>query len=430
MFPEWGLPNVLGGVSPETAQRLSVVFTCLNVLGETVGSLPCDVKKATEKGRVPVYNQVYRLLHDRPNPNMTAFTFWSMAEKVKKAWGNFFAEIIRNGRMDPVALEPLPSNEVQIKVGPDGDVFYLYKGRTIRSTDMLHFKNYPIDGICGVSTIRQNALTIGLGLKLKEYNSKIVGDRPHGFLTSETRPKDFNAKANITGLWNNRNDTTEPAKTVQTDKIIAGTVNGIPLLYGGVKYEQLTLPADDVAFIEATNLTNKDIYGIFRVPPTFGQDWENTPYNGAEQQDIVFAKYTLASLREMEQECNEKLFPESNKTAVEPLYVQFNLKGLLRGDIKTRQEFYSAMFNIGVLNANEIRELEDKTAYEGGEDYYLQGALIPVKKITEFIDSKIKAANNKGQSKKAIEGEVKSLLRTEMKKKLNGHFSDVEELLR
>lgn len=424
----WG--DVMSGVSADRAQKLSVVYTCLNVLGETVGSLPFDVKQYTKEGRVSAPgNPVYRLLHDRPNPHTTAFDFWSTAEKLKKAWGNFFAEIQRDAMGTPIALWSLPPWEVEIICTEDNGMYYRYKGRNIRSTDILHFKNYSLDGVTGISTIKQNALSISMGLKLKEYNSKVIGERPYGYLTTESKPKDLNAKMNQQGLWNKRS---EVNPNVASESIISDSANvagmQLPILYGGVEFKQLSLPADDVAYIESTNLTNKDIYGIFRVPPTFGQDWENTPYNGAEQQDIVFAKYTLASLREMEQECTEKLFPESNKKATNAFYAKFNLKGILAGDTAARREFYAAMFNIAVLNANEIREMEDMTTYKGGEEYYIQGALVPVSKIADFIDSKIQASKNKGQSKAATKAEVKKMLRAEAKEKLNGHFKDVAEI--
>jgi len=432
IFPEFTLAN---NVSIESAQKLSVVYTCLNVLGETVGSLPCEVRQYTPKGRVSApTHPVYRLLHDRPNQDMTAFDFWAAIEKIRKAWGNAYAEIERGFDGNPKALWIRPSQYVVQSMTPEGYVFYEFSGRTIRATDMLHFKNYSTTGYTGLSVIRQNALSIGMGLQLKDYNSKII-DRPYGFLTTESRPKDLTAKQNVQAMWGKKDDNLKNVVSNSTapDKVSVSSALQMPLLYGGVKFEQLSLPADDVAFIESTNLTNKDIYGIFRVPPTFGQDWEHTPYNGAEQQDLVFAKYTLASIRGYEQECTEKLFPEYNKTDQEGFYVKFNLKGLLSGDHTSRQAFYSALFNIGAMSANEIRECEDQTHYEGGDEYYIQGALVPVSLIGDLIEAKIKQLKNKAKPTEKVAAkvakEVKAELRAKLKEKLNGHYKDIEEIV-
>ncbi len=432
MFPEWGQNALSPNISVLAAQRLSIVFTCLNVLGETRGSLPCEVIQNTENGCVSVRdNPVYRLVHDRPNPYMTAFDFWATVEKLKKAWGNCYVEIFRDAMMIPKSLWIRLPWLVTLTKTTDGELYYNFEGRQIRNTDMLHFKNYSMNGLEGISTIKQNALTVNMGLRLKEYNSKVIGDRPPGFLTTDVKPKNIQAKENMQSLWKKKE---EPASknayppSVPTQPVITGKILDIPILYGGVTFQELSLPADDVAYIESTEMTNTDIYGMFRVPPTFGQNYKETPYKGAEQQDLVFVKYSLASIRGDEQECTEKLFAESNKTEKNNLYVKFNLKGLLAGDHASRGEFYTALFNIGALNANDIREMEDMEHYEGGDTFYVQGALMPVNLMADFIQSKITASKNKGQTKKALVAETKAFINAELKTRLNGHYKEVADL--
>ncbi len=456
MFPEFGINGKLNSnISVTAAQKLSIVFTCLNVLGETLGSLPYEVKRKTKDGRVSdTQHEVYRLIHDRPNPFCTAFTFWSTVQKLKKAWGNAYVKIQRDRNARPVALWIMLSWEVTPTMMPGMNLVYLWRGETLDHTDVLHFKNYSMDGFMGISTIKQNAITIDQGLKLKEYNSNIISTRPTGFLTSETRPKDSNVKANMKKSFNSQKEEAAPdnstpygqASMIQPEAIMGGALGGIPLLYGGMKFQAMSLPADDVAYIQSTELTNKDIYGIFRVPPIFGQDYANAPYNSSEQQDIIFGKYGLADIKDFEQECTEKLFPESNKTEEFSYYVKFNLKALLAGDTTTRQAFYNAMFQIGVLSANDIRELEDLPHYEGGDGYFIQGALVPIEKMGEYIDAKISKLLE-GPSKPAgagaepdadeaaaatralVRSEIMNELRGQMKSKLNGHYKDVEALL-
>lgn len=433
MFPEWGQNALSPNISVLTAQRLSIVFTCLNVLGETRGSLPCEVIQNTDEGCVSVRSHpVYRLVHDRPNPYMTAFDFWATVEKLKKAWGNCYVEIFKDNTMTPVSLWIRLPWLVTLTKTTDGELYYNFEGRQIRSTDMLHFKNYSMNGLEGISTIKQNAITVNMGVKLKDYNSKIVSDRPWAFLTTDITPKNLQAKENMGGLWKKKEESPSknayPPSAPSPEKVTTGRILDMPLLYGGVKLQQLSLPADDVAYIESTNLVNTDIYGMFRVPPTFGQNYKETPYKGAEQQDLVFVKYSLASIRGDEQECTEKLFPEVNKTEKNNFYVKFNLKGLLAGDHASRGEFYTSLFNIGALNANDIREMEDMPHYKGGNTFYVQGALMPVDLMADFIQSKITQAKNKGQSKKALVAETKAFINTELKTRLNGHYKEVADL--
>lgn len=411
-------------VSEKTAQTLSVVYSCLNVIGETLGSLPCDVKQYSPTGPKTIYSHpVHRLLHDRPNPAMTAFIFWSTMAKLRKAWGNAFAEVQRDQQFNPIALFIRHSQEVTVLMNKKtGELFYKYDNRFIASRDMIHLKNYSDDGITGISAIKQNELSIGLGLKLKKYNGKIINERPPGYLTTDITPKDRQAKENIRNQWTQKKDD----DTGKTGSVKASSLSGIPILYGGVKYVPLSLPADDVAYIESAKLTDQDIYGIFRMLPTFVQNWERAPYNSSEQQDIHFVKYTLADIRDIEQECNEKLFPESNKTAENPLYVKFNLNGLLRGDTASRKEMYRTLINLGVMTPNQAAELEDLPTYEAGNTYYVQGAMVPVDLLREFITSK---TGTQQTSANAQRDAILEDLRTQLKEKLNGHYKDVADIL-
>ena len=421
IFPtmfEGGLENT-PAVSETSAQRISTVFTCLNILGETEGGLPFGIKKIGKNGPETDYsNPVHRLVHDRPNPTMTAFTFWSTQGKLRRAWGNAFAEIKRDSNYIPYQLDILEPWETDI-IQSQGSIYYRYKGRLIRATDVLHFKNYSQDGLKGISTIRQNALTLGIAQKLNAYNSSIIGERPYGYLTSQTRPKDLQQKDAQRSLWDKRSAETDE----KVDKGVK-SINGIPYLYGGLEFKSFTLPADDVAYIESAKLKDRDIFGIFRIPPTMAQDWENAPYNSSEQQDINFVKYSLASIKEIEQECTEKLFPESNKqTGV--YYCKFSLQGLLRGDTNTRKEFYSSGIQNGWLTPNQVCEFEDLPTYgKEGDNHFLQGALVPIDMIVQMIASKSQAA----PTARDIE-DFKKELRDKMKSKLNGHYADIAEFL-
>jgi phage portal protein BeeE len=62
-----------------------------------------------------------------------------------------------------------------------------------------------------------------------------------------------------------------------------------------------------------------------------------------------------------------------NRDLIQPgsdLYARFERQALVRGDIKARAEHYVKMLQWGVLNPNEVRELEDRNPRDGGDDYY------------------------------------------------------------
>jgi hypothetical protein len=50
--------------------------------------------------------------------------------------------------------------------------------------------------------------------------------------------------------------------------------------------------------------------------------------------------------------------------------IEFDVRGLLRGDSSSRSAYYRAMWDIGVLNTDDIRELENMDPVEGGDVRY------------------------------------------------------------
>ncbi len=426
MFPTMfeGLDTSLPSVSPISGQKLTLVWNCLNVRGETIGSLPCSVMRYTDKGPESDYNHpVYRLLHDRPNAHMTAFDFWSTVEKIKHVDGNAFV-LIDNDGVDPIALYPFMPGKVTIIKTIEGEVYYKVDGKTFRSTDILHFKNYTTNGYIGISTITANALSVGLGLKVKNYNSTLVGTRGYGYLTGP-KPKDEMQKSQMKGMWN-KDFSNEPAK-VQAETIHTNAFGDIPYLYGGVEFKPMTLSADESAYIESAEMNDRDILGMFRMPPTMVSIYKDAPYNSSEQQDIAFVKYTMASLRQYEQECTEKLFPVSNRRREKSWYVKFNLNGLLRGDMKARREFYASGIQSGWLTPNQVCEFEELPTYEGGDRHYLQGALIPTDKVDEFLASKSAKQENQPDNQVAKD-EERARIGDEVRRRLNGSFKQVADL--
>ena len=155
--------------------------------------------------------------------------------------------------------------------------------------------------------------------------------------------------------------------------------NKVPYINGNdVKMHALTIPPNEAQYIETSQYTDQKIYGIYNLPPTFAQDYEQGVKSNAEQQALTLVKHTLVPhYMLIEQECNEKLFPERNKAQKNPLFVKFNANGKLRGDMQTRKDFYQTMLTSGVMNADEVRELEDMPNQGKGlgKKYYIQGAM-------------------------------------------------------
>ena len=356
-------------VSEQRALGLSTVYTCINVRSQTIAALPIGVYRDQENGKESLTDHpVYYPLAHQPNSYMSSANMFLTSMIHADSWGNSYIGINRNGRGEVRSLDILQPWECESINVIDGNAYYNINGMIYPSRDVLHFRWFSMDGLNGVSPIRQNAMTMGKALKAEKYAAMALGQKPPGILSYE---------GNMTPEQKAENQ-----KSWKEDLINGRT----PIMSGRWSFEPIMLSPGDAQFIEQEKLTKQAIYGIYRIPPVFGQDYERATFTNAEQSDLIFAKHTILPLvRVIEQECNMKLFSEREKKNT---YVKFNMNGLLRGDTTARAAFYNTMRNIGGMNGNEIREREDMNPYEGGEIYTVQGAQVPIDQLRKFYSSK------------------------------------------
>jgi HK97 family phage portal protein len=356
-------------VTEKRAHGLSTVYTCLNVRSRTIASLPLNpmIEEKGEK-RVLTDHSVYEPLSQQANSYMSSAQLFLTSMIHSDSWGNSIIGINRDSRYRPYSFDLICPGEWSC-TKKDGEAYYRINGEMYSSRDVLHFRWFSIDGLEGISPIRQNQITFGSAFKQARYQQMALGQNPPGFLKYEGMINETQQKQN--------------QKSWKEDRRAGLT----PILGGNWDYKYTMLPPQDAAYIETAGLTDQQIYGIYQLPPTFAQNYIRATWSNAEQSDLVYAKHTITPIcTVIEKECNMKLYTEKEK---KNHFVKFNMNGLLRGDITARAQFYKAMRDIGGLNGNEIRSYEDLNAYEGGDIFTVQSANIPVDMLKDFYKNKV-----------------------------------------
>lgn len=385
----WGEPSSANErVNELRAMRISTVYSCQKILAETLASMECNVHQRTVQGKKMISYQdpAQYLIHDAPNPNMTAYDFWYTLMLHASGWGTGYAVIKRDIYNEPTELDILCPWEVIPKT-VEGQLFYVHKAntdsniqsRTYSADELLIVKCFTLNGKVGVSPIRWNSETFGFNLKQQRYRGKAFGAKPPGYLQTANAIK----KEDVEGI-----------KQHWATQVTGDEVGGTPVLYNGLDYKTISFSPAELQLLEMSNATKEEICGIFRIPPTFVEDYERATFSNAEQQDMVFMKYTMLPwVTNIEQECNAKLFPSSNKTSSEPRFVKFNMDVFLRADYKTRTEGYRTLISAGVISIDEARQAENMDAIgeEWSGQHYMQMNMIPLDKMNDFIE-KLKQA--------------------------------------
>ena len=356
--PTWTTNGEL--ITAENGSKIDSVFTAINTIAREIASTPVDIKQDTENGKIRRKDLIqYRLLSSRPNYKMSSYVWLYSNVFCYLAWGNAYNLIKRDGNSQPTDLIPLMPWNVKI-IEEDGEIFYVHKNEPIPARDILHFKAYTINGLEGISPIVHNAQLMGHKINQQRYSDNSIGTKPNGFISG---------------------DLTEEQMDQLSDSFTGRMKQGkLPFINGiDAKYNPISIPPNEAQYIETSQYTDQKIYGIYNLPPTFAQDYDQGVKANAEQQALTLVKHTLIPhYMLIEQELNEKLFTERNKSSMFPLFVKFNANGKMRGDMNTRKEYYQTMITSGVMNANEVRELEDMPRQDGdiGDKYYIQGAMV------------------------------------------------------
>ena len=375
-------------VTERSAMQMTAVYSCVRILAEAVAGLPLHLYRYKEDGgkEKALDHPLYLLLHDEPNPEMSSFVFRETLMTHLLLWGNAYAQIIRNGKGEVIALYPLMPNRMVVDRDIHGQLYYQYtrsteeaptmKGVTVNlpPSDVLHIPGLGFDGLVGYSPIAMAKNAIGMAIACEEYGAKFFanGAAPGGVLEHPGTIKD---PQRVRESW-------------QSTFGGSGNSNKIAVLEEGMKYTPIGISPEQAQFLETRKFQINEIARIFRVPPHMVGDLEKSSFSNIEQQSLEFVKYTLEPwLVRWEQSIQRTLFsPEEKKR----YFAKFNVEGLLRGDYASRMSGYATARQNGWMSANDIRELEnlDRIPTEDGGDLYLiNGNMLPLGNAGAFADT-------------------------------------------
>lgn len=366
-------------VNERTSMQMTAVYSCVRILSEAVASLPLNVYRYTDNGgkEKAIDHSLFHLLHDEPNPEMSSFIFRETLMTHLLLWGNAYAQIIRNGKGEVIALYPLMPDRMSVDRDKNGQLYYKYTKNNddaptmesgsvyLSPSDVLHIPGLGFDGLVGYSPIAMAKNAIGLAIAAEEYGSKFYanGAAPSGILEHPGTLKD---PARVRDSWN---------------ATFGGSSNSnkVAVLEEGMKYTPISIAPNEAQFLETRKFQINEIARIFRVPPHMVGDLEKSSFSNIEQQSLEFVKYTLDPwVIRWEQALYRTLLSEEEKKTV---FFKFNVEGLLRGDYASRMNGYATARQNGWMSANDIRELEDLDripAELGGDLYLVNGNMLPL----------------------------------------------------
>jgi len=358
-------------VSEKSALTITAVWRAVNIISGAIASLPLHVyKKERGSRKESAEHAVASVLQD-PSPLMTSYNFRESMNAVLLMYGNAYAVIKREGGR-PVELIPVHPSQVEIVTLAGQhhyNIRYDNQHHSLSADEVVHIPGLSFDGVKGYSPVQVMRESMGLGMAAQKFGARFFGSGANMDGVMEI-PGELSDKAydRLRESWDATYHSLENSHKTA-------------ILEGGAKYQRIGIPPDQAQFLQTRQFQVAEVARMFGVQPHLLMDLERATHNNIEHQGMEFVTFTLMPwIKRWESEINRKLFRTKER---KEYYAEFNISGLLRGDSKARSDYYRAMFSIGAMSPNEIRELENEKSYEGGETYFAQGAYTPIQKLKE-----------------------------------------------
>jgi len=358
-------------VDPQRASGLATAGACISIISQALSAVPLNVYRRTANGgrERAIDHPLYSVLHDMPNEAQTAFEARELMIASLLMTGNAYAELTWSARGQVTALRPLDPANVTVERLESGRLRYRVTGRggvrVLLQDEILHLR-YRLgrDGVMGLSPIQLARETFSLALTQQDTAAGLAakGNRPSGALVFP----------NMIG-----GDKKDAALEKLGAKLASNSAtSNVMVLDGGADWKSFSMTARDAEFLESRKLTNLDICRIWGVPPTVAGILDHGTYSNVEAESRALVVRCLAPMaKRVEQAMNIALLPAGSRKT---LFIEHDLAGLMRGDMKARYESYRIGREWGWLSPNEIRGWENMPEIDGGEEYLSPLNMVPL----------------------------------------------------
>lgn len=347
--------------------QLSAVYACVSKISDSIASMDMHVENRAPDGSIqPIYDHpVGYLMSVQPNPYMGAYEFWQMIISDALLYGIGYGYIHR-----PTGeVYWLPASDVSFSVDKSTGVKYYHYPNApsyVPQDDILEIKSFR-----GLSPTRTQMKTLTKAKNIQDFGSKFFenGGMLGGILSTKEY-LDPSQMKDATEYWKENYSGSENA-------------HKIAILSGGFVYQPLSVPLEQLQFIESHNFSNEEIARMFQVPPEMIGIETGTTYNNYEQKVLQYVQgCILPWVKKIELEVTRKMLNSSKS-----LHARWDVESLLRADYTSKSSLYHSMLSDGVWSINEVRKKEGYPAIEGGDNHHVQINQIPVTSMDDYAKS-------------------------------------------
>jgi len=331
------------GVTPHRAMSLLSVYGCVQLISDSISTLPLDVLS----GRDPVDTPAWL---ENPAP-LDRVDFVNGIVTSLLLEGNAFIAVGRNNRTQVATVDLLAPSRVHVElVGPTNTPEFRVDGQPFPG-EMLMIRGLIMPGqVRGVSPVEFARQSIGLGLGAQEQAQR------------------FYSQGSITpGVIHSKSELSVEQMREIRDQWLAShggsSRSHLPVvLTGDTSFQAITVSPEQAQFLESRQFSDAQIAGqLFLIDPSMlgiALSGTTLTYQNLEQRGSHLVRHSLLRWIVRVERGLSRLLPAGQT-------VKLNVNGLMRGDMNARYASYEAAGRINallgapLLSVQEMRDLED-----------------------------------------------------------------------
>jgi HK97 family phage portal protein len=351
--PSWSAlaPGIgyLAGVSARAAENLSTVLACVNAISTALAYVPALVYRRDSDGNriEATAHPLGRIVRGGANQQMTWPDWLEHWIASTLLTGNGLSVVDRSGNGQLSGFRYIPWGMVTVAELSSGRLAYDVsdgRGNTRRylEGEVLHLRDRTDDGKIGRSRLSRAAETVAGVSAANTHAATFLanGAAPSGVIEVPGIMKP-EQRADLRDSFQSRHGG-------------AGNAGSTLVLDGGMTWKAAQISPEDAELLETRKFGVIELCRLFQVPPPIVQAYENNTFTNAAQAGLWFATFCLAPwARKIEAEFARSVFPSSG-----PYELELDLSGFLRGDPQTRWAAHKIALDSGVLDPDEVRQIE------------------------------------------------------------------------
>lgn len=339
-------------VTVNTAMKNTTVFRCVSLVSYAIGMLPLHLFEVGDEKKKADGHKLYDLLMTQPNDWQSAFDFKALMQMRALVDGDAFALIVRSmGR--PIRLVPLPNSMVSVKQNEDWTVEYHYQPprgakKVFKADEIFHLRGLSLDGLRGMSLVKQAAEAIGLALQTEKAAARLFRN---GMLVGGALKHKQKLSPEAYERLKSSMAERESAENAHKWLILEEDMDATPFGNSGKDNQHLETRAHQI----------EEIARVFGVPRPLLMVDDTSWGSGIDVLGQFFVRYGLAPwFTAWEQAIHRSVLTDSEKSR---FYVKFNEGALLRGSMKDQAEFFAKALGSGGhqpwMGVDEVRALQE-----------------------------------------------------------------------